>query len=162
MSDVHDLITVIERSRAFKAFTKEFPGYRLAHIFCNVKGEGPQIDAGYYSEKDDRIVSIGSDPITVHEPEEVFKDGGTVTPLELQTVKLGLQEVRDLAAGLRESKYAAHPVLQEICVLQQIDIPVWNITLVTQTLQMIHLRFDAITGELVTEELRNILDLRKQ
>ena len=82
--------------------------------------------------------------------------------LDKGSVSLGLREARDVVEGFRNEKYPAQqPVLQEICILQQAEVPVWNVTLVIGTLNMLNVKVHAETGEILHDHLRNIMDLRK-
>ena len=60
-----------------------------------------------------------------------------------------------------EEKYSEQVPSSYMIILQVIEnIPVYNITSITEAFAMINTRINAKTGEMVLEEMRSILDLR--
>lgn len=159
MSDVHDLVAKVEASEAFRQFKRAHKEQYLVHLFCHAKEEA-KVEIGYYGAEDDTITTFTTDPVERKPPEEVFKREGTLEELDLGEVEVGLSRAREIAEAYRREHYPAHPVTQEICILQRLGIQVWNLTLVTSTLNMLNIRIAAHSGEIISAEMRNILDLR--
>lgn len=160
-TDIHEQLSSLESSNEFKEFSLHNPDHYLVHVFCQVKGGRVVLEWGYYSEESDMIVVFETDPIKMRPPEKVFKEGGVLVPLSCEKVAVGFEQVREIAEACRRERYQDHPVQQELCILQQ-DPPVWNITLVFHTLNMLNLRIDAQEGKILHEDMRNILDLRAE
>ncbi|MBR9700274.1 hypothetical protein GOV11_00205 [Candidatus Woesearchaeota archaeon] len=160
MTDIHELIEKIEKSRPFKEFNKANPDHYLVHAFCHVKQDAGKVELGYYGKKTDKITVFTTDPIESRPPEEVLKESGVLRELDTKILKIGLTEARELAEKHLKEKYAGQQASQEICILQQAEVPVWNITLVLASLNMLNLRIQADSGEITYEDMRNILDLR--
>ena len=95
-------------------------------------------------------------------PEDVFKEQGALAQLDLSAVRIGFAQAIELAEKYRVQTYPHHPIMKMICVLQQQELPFWNMTLVTGTLQMINIRIDAVTGQLLSRSLHSIMDLAKE
>lgn len=161
MTDIHEMVSAVLETDAYKEFESGCECY-LAHVFSNVKDSEQITEVGFYDSDEDKITVFTTDPVTRRPPEEAFKESGKIERLAIQDVTLGLGEARDLARQHREENYPGHPVSQEICILQQIDSkPVWNMTLVTQTLHMLNVRLDAVSGSVLETDMQNILALRK-
>lgn len=161
MTDVHEYIQEVEESEAFETFSRESPEAYLVHVFSNVKQGQDGVEVGYYLPGKDAITVFTRAPVKARPPEDVFKEHGTVPRLEIGKVEVGFARARALADEYRKEHYPTHPVMQEICILQQMDVPVWNMTLVTQTLNMLNLRIDAASGAVIRTDMQNILSLRK-
>ncbi len=162
MTDVHDIIDAVEGSDEFREFRARHPHPYLAHLFCYAKSGSAPVEIGYYSERDDHIVVFDTKPVRARPPEGAFKEEGVIAPLDLASVGIGLAQARELAAARMRERYPAHPVQQEICILQQGDGPVWNLTIVTATLNLVTMRLDARDGAVLSDELRNIMDMQQK
>ena len=159
MIDVHGLVAAVEGSPAFVRFSGAAPARRLVHVFAR----GSDAEVGYYDPEADAITVFSTTaPIVASDAQEVFRDDraprGGLAGLDLTCVSIGLDGARSRASRLLA---AAHPVAQEILILQQRDgVPVWVVTLLTHTLHVLIVRLDARDGSVQSSEFRNVLDLR--
>jgi len=156
MKDVQGMWKEVQESNVFQQF--DSTGYVLAHVFFTEK---LGLEFGCYDEKNDKIVVFETNPVTMRPPEDVFKESGKLKALDMDKVAVGLHDARTLATAYLEEHYPQHPIQQEILVLQQAEHPVWNCTLVTKTLNMLNLKIDARSGDILHVGLHNIMDLRK-
>jgi hypothetical protein len=164
-TDVHETVTLIEASPEFQRFNAQNPHHYLVHAFASTKsldGDSPALELGYYGKETDMITVFTSLPIAAREPEEVFKKEGVLAQLDIAAVRIGLSEALRNAERLRSAHYPQHNVMQCFCILQQHDWPVWNITLVLGSLNMLNMKIDAMTGEALSRELQNIMSLRAE
>jgi hypothetical protein len=158
MTDVHTTVEEVESSDIFRTFTHSNPHHYLVHAFST----GKEIELGYYGKEDDKITIFKTHPVMMLPAEEVFKQSGTLQKLELDMVRLGLREALEHAEAERAKAYPHHSSMKFICVLQQSDEPTWNITLVTNTLQMINMKISAHSGEMRSREMHSIMDLARE
>lgn len=161
-NEVHEVVEKVEASPEFQEFSRQNPHHYLVHAFSTTAGTSSPIELGYYGEDTDLITVFKSDPIAAMPPEEVFKQGGTLKQLDLSAVRLGLKDALDRAEKERAAAYPRHATLKAICVLQQQDSPTWNITLVTGTLQMINMRIDALTGQVISRSMQSIMNIARE
>jgi hypothetical protein len=158
-TDVHTTVELVEGSKEFQEFNAQNPHHYLVHAFS---ATGTPLELGYYGKEADRIVVFKTNPIVAMPPEEIFKEEGKVLhALDLTAVRFGLKEALDRAEKQRQQVYPRHECMRTIAILQQADRPVWNITLVTNTLNMINMKIDAMTGELVSRDMQNIMSIVK-
>lgn len=166
-TDVHEVVERVETSPAFVDFNEENPHHYLVHAFVSTKSLTsevlPPLELGYYGKEEDKITVFTSDPVTARPPEEVFKEEGAIAPLDLLSLRQGLLDALRVAERTRAANYAAHATMQGFFILQQSGVhsrPIWNVTLVLATLNMVNLKIDAVTGEVLSRELQNIMSLR--
>jgi hypothetical protein len=149
----------VEAAMPFHAYRAAHPGSYLAHAFTTAEGKLIQpLELGYYAD-DDTITVFKGDPVMALPPDHVFKDQGTVERLDLGAVRLGPEAALAKAVQEQDERYPKHETRKAVLILQQRDVALWNITLVTATLQMINLRIDAATGAVLSCSLRSIMDL---
>ena len=156
LTDIQEFITTVETSDLFTEREYDY----LVHVFCHVRGDDAPVELGYYHKKEDTITVFTVNPVEKRPPEKVFKEAGVLGKLAVSDVTVGLSDVRQKAREYAAEKYPTHPVQQEICILQQAEIPMWNLTLVTSTLNMLSLKINAVTGEIFSEDMHNIMSLR--
>ncbi|HIH25109.1 TPA: hypothetical protein HA251_08810 [Candidatus Woesearchaeota archaeon] len=166
-TDVHETIERVEASDAFIAFNAENPHHYLVHAFATVRSLDPAVplpplELGYYGKEHDMITVFTSEPVAARPPEEVFKEEGSIAGLDLLALRQGFADALRIVERTRSSQYPAHAAMQGFCILQQNRVystPVWNITLVLNTLSMLNMKIDAVTGEVLSRELQNIMSL---
>ncbi len=161
-NDVHEVIEKVEASPEFQEFSEQNPHHYLVHAFSTAAGAPAPIELGYYGEDTDMITVFRSDPITAMPPEEVFKQDGKLKQLDLTAVRLGLKDALERAEKERAAAYPQHATIKAICILQQHDNPTWNLTLVTGTMQMINMRIDALTGQVLSRSIQSIMNIARE
>ncbi|MBU0472211.1 MAG: hypothetical protein KKF89_01065 [Nanoarchaeota archaeon] len=156
-------IEKIESSKAFKDFKEENPEFYLAHAFTIIDKIQQEWQVGYYGKKRDKVVVfITGETITKSPEEEIFKKPGHhVKELDLKKVKLTLETAINKAEELVKKKYSAEIVNKIICILQNLETELYNLTLITQAFNIINIRIDAKNGEVLRESRQSILGLKK-
>jgi len=153
-------IEQVEASEVFKAFKKENPLYYLAHVFYTV-GKGETCQIGYYGPDTDRVVVFNAgEPISQAPPEEVFKSQPVVEKLELESVKILLEQALSIAEKAHHEKYPHELISQKIVILQTLKGAVYNITHVTKTFNIFNIKIDAVSGKVLSEHMQSILGLQ--
>ncbi|RME52521.1 hypothetical protein D6783_04535 [Candidatus Woesearchaeota archaeon] len=160
MSTEQTLIKQLEKSNAFQAFKKQHPSAYLAHLFF-VEGTGEQSpEAGYYLPEEDKIAIFSTYPFRLKEPpQSVFKKEGTVKPLDLRHVAVSLSSAKKTLKQLLADKHPALTATKTILILQHLDEPIWNATLVTTSLQFLNVKISAKSGRVISDDIHNIMSL---
>lgn len=166
--DLRALIGQIEGSDAFARFAAATPKRRLVHVFAQgTPGAGPA-EIGYYDPTSDAITVFNVvEPIAASDAQPVFRGTEPDAPRDglaalcVDEITVGLEDARTRIGAMAAKEHAAHPVAQEILILQQRDgAPVWAATLLTHTLRVILVQLDARDGTVRSTESRSVLDLR--
>ncbi|MGV8162832.1 MAG: hypothetical protein ACP5N2_05880 [Candidatus Nanoarchaeia archaeon] len=154
---------LLVNSDEFKEFKNSSDHFYLVHIYQMAGGQAKSsLEFGFYNSKTDKIVVFETNPIKQRPEEEVFKDGGTIHPLHLEKVKLSLEQGLTAAENTRKEKYPSEIIYKTISLLQNIDRQVWNITLISLSFNILNIRIDAESGELVDTSIHSIMSLGKR
>ncbi len=155
MIDLKEVQSAIEASLLFQNWKKEHHAYLVHFFFMDEK-----IQVGYYDEKADSIVTfVKEKEITKSEDKEIFRQEKKIVPLDMNIVKIKVQEAVQKIEEIQKQKYHGDMVSKKIIVLQTLNnVPTYNITLITMTFKMINIRIDARTGSVLEEKMQPIMD----
>jgi len=176
-----DIIKKVEKNKSFKSFIKANPDYYLAHCFSMIdegkkdkeekakgKGTGAKKQAvkwelGYYSLKTDKIVVFETEPkINMRPEEDAFKKEGIIKKLDIAKVKISISKALKVCDELVDKKYPNRSITKKIIILQNLDKQIYNITLVTLSFDILNIRIDAITGEVLSDNIQSIMTLGRK
>ncbi|MFH1400226.1 MAG: hypothetical protein ABIH41_01790 [Nanoarchaeota archaeon] len=160
MTIAHQVKT-LEKSAIFKEFIAAQPSYYLTTVFVSFEGGKRQWQIGYYSSKTDKMVSFSTEPLAMSDEQEAFKDQGPIHPLELDHVKIELDEALGTCAAECKKKYLAHPITKQFIILQHLDSLVYNATFVTTTMNIINIKVDARDGTIVSSKVHPIIEFAR-
>jgi hypothetical protein len=150
----------LTESELFADFMSQTGEFYLAHIYQMLgKDDSTSLEFGFYSKITDRIVVFETNPIRKRDEEEVFKEAETIMPLRLETVKISMDDALAISEKACKEKYPSEIVHKKIVLLQNIEQQVWNITLISLSFNIINIRIDAETGEVVNINIHSIMDL---
>ncbi len=159
------LVKKVGESKAFKQFIKQNPDYYLVHCFCMLDDSSKDFnwELGYYSVKHDKLVVFETAPEIKMRPEEdAFKKEGIVKKLELGKVKVDVKKALKACDELVQKKYPGKSITKKIIVLQNIETQLYNITLVTMSFDIVNIRVDSATGEVLSDNIQNIMSLGRR
>ena len=156
---ITDLIKKVEESKPYNDWSKNNSG-KLAHIFF-IEGGLEAFDIGYYLEKEDKIASfeISGDRVIFKGSSDPFKEPNKkIKSLNIEKVKIDYENALKTASELQKEKYKTEIPFKQITILQNIDEgQVWNFTFITQAFKTLNIKIDAKTGEIVKDELINLM-----
>ena len=117
----------------------------------------------YYNQKTKKMktFAIVNDEVKVLEQntEPFQKEEKIIQKLDFTHIKVPFQEVLILIDNLMSSKYR-QTATQRIVSLHQENIPFWNITYITASLQILNVKVNAITAEIISEKMQNAMDFK--
>jgi len=159
-----DVIRVVEESVEFQGFSQINPTHYLVHAFAmttieNGVARPTPVELGYYGKDTDKITVFKTYPIRMLPEEQAFKEKGTIPQLTITDKTMPIMEAIITAERHRAALYPRHLSMKAICILQQKETPVWNITIVTHSLQMANFRIDAESGALISNDLQSLMNL---
>ena len=158
--DVFDAYKFLLESEEFQDFVKNEEGYYLVHAYLmEEKDKMPTWELGFYNETKDRIIVFQTEPIKRLPEEEVFKEAQTINKLNLDNVKISLSDANAVVEAVRQEKYKSELIMKKINLLQSLHKQVWNITLISTAFNIINVKIDSETGELISSNIHSIMNL---
>jgi len=159
--ELKDAIAAVEKSKEYAEFAKAHPKAYLAHAFSMEKPEDAfKWEFGYYAPDTKKIIVFETDPVHKKPEDDVYSEN-IVKKLDPASVKISPEEARRIALDLKQKTASAEMVTKLIVILQNLDVQVYNFTLVTHTFNIYNIRVDAASGEVVSSEMRSIMSLRR-
>ncbi len=159
--ELDEAVERLESSDTYQEFMDKNPDYYLVHAFNMEEQNWDDWQFGYYEEESDTIVAFHMGKEIERAPEDdVLKEDGSVEELDLDSVEVTPGEAVETAQKYQESEYPQEHVTKTILILQSEDgQQLYNITLVTQSFELLNLKVDASTGEIDEETKESIMDL---
>ena len=154
-----ELVHKVEKSTVFTTFRKDHPDYYLATVFFL---ENTGWTTGYYSKKEDRMITFTVDPVKQNPQDEVFKKDEFVTPLEIDDVKISIDKADEIIEKLHQEKYKVHDIVRKIILIQNHGGLHFNVTLITKTFHVINVILDAISGKVLKETIQNAMSFQEK
>jgi len=163
---IQNIIKKLEENEEFKAWHKESYASSLVHVFKMFdEANKDEFQVGYFNP-DETITTwiVGKDDIKMVPKEEIFKKPDSkIKKLDMDLIGLDFQQARGKAVKLQEEKYPNEKPMKEIAILQNLEIgQVFNITFVTQAFKTLNIKIDSKTGDVKSDELMSLMDLRKE
>lgn len=147
-------------SEEFKEFNKNEEGFIFVHAsMIKELGKKSSWEFGFFHQERDRMVIFETDPIKRLPEQEVFKKGPSINPLNLENVSISFEEAMKIVEDVRQEKYKTDPVSKYIIILQNLHKQVWNVTLITTSFNIINIKIDSATGEVISTNKHSIMDL---
>lgn len=155
-----ELRNLVESNDEYKTYRAHAPNALIAHVFINQKNNSEEWHLGYFDPDTKKITSFTTEP-TVHisGSDAALSKTGDVPPLSWNELKVEFATAKASAEKIMKEHYSAHPGAQMISVLQTIDIPVWNLTIVTNTFHIVNIRIDAVTGQVLAHAQQSLMGL---
>lgn len=155
--DFKTALKKLKNSSEFKKWVSKNKKSYLTYAFTMIENsEKSEWQIGYYDKKLDKVtVFTINNKIEINPEQDIFKKPGTaVKKVNLKDVKFGLDKILKKTQTIKEKKYPKELVTKTIAILQNIDLgQLWNITLVTSSLNTINIKIDAKTGKTIKHEL---------
>lgn len=155
--DVFDEYKKLKVEFEFKKFLRDNSDYYLVHVLVPETLEG--LEFGFFSPKKDRIVVFKTNPFFKGEEEEVFKEGKAISRLDIDVLKVNYLDAESVVKKICEKDYSSEEIKKRIVLLQVIEVPVWNITLICKSMNIINIRVDALSGEVIRNNKSSLLNM---
>ena len=150
-----EAITKVLNSEIFKKWhTDEY----LVSYFLMADTES----VDFFSKKNKKITSFNiSDKIEMKTDDIFQKEPRDIEELKIDEVIIKLEQATKIINEVKSKKVPAEQINKEIIILQQQKVPIWNLTLITSALNFLNVKINAITGEIIEENLESLMKLRK-
>lgn len=153
-----EILTIVEKSDVFKEYKQENPDSYLVHYFSMHKSNDREEQVGYFSPATKLVTTFSKEPAIAGSDEPASKED-TVRKLDMTEVSVSLDDAIETAHHVMKENYSSQNVTQEICVLQNLGEQLWNLTFITSAFNMINIRIDAKTGDVIKHEQHSIMSL---
>ena len=155
----------LKKSKEFKDWEKDSKKSYLADGFVmfdgnhNLKEIDWQID--FYSPQEDEMTSfiVSGKSISLKEEQKLVKGKEEyVNELKLEGIKISLKEAIDKV----KEKYPQEIPDKIIIILQNIEVPLWNITFLTSSFHILNVKINAESGDILEESLKPVFEIQKK
>lgn len=118
-----------------------------------------QLSVDYYDPNSDKITSFTKqkDEILSQESEVFRQEKKEIEELQINKIKIDQKKAEEIING----KYKDEAT-KKIFILQQITVPIWNITYLTSKLDILNVKLNAISGEIIEEKIESALNFQKK
>ncbi len=166
MPSIQEELDRLLSSSEFSEYKKSNPDAYFASVFIiappsNISNAEMELD--FYSKKSGKMQGFAmKETIVRKEEDKVFqKKKEHVQELDMKKVGVPLVKALESAEGLRADRYSGDVPSKLIIILQVIDKkPVWNITMVTDTLKLLNIKLDASSLEVISESIESLMSFR--
>lgn len=146
----------LTNSKVFKVWFKDNKDYHLCHyVLIN---EIPQFD--FYNPNTDKITSfIIEKSIKINKDQNIFKKQAEVLrELNIDEVKINLDDAYKIINDQEEFKHETFN--KKIIILQNIGVPLWNISLISNCFNILNVKINAIDGSILSEKYESLLNFK--
>ncbi len=163
--NLNDIIVKVETSNEYSEVMKENPNCYLTHVLHMTSLDDiKEYQVGYYNKDNDKIITfaLSNGNIQVMPAQDVFKKPGSVVK-ELFTTNFGdttFEEVDKLANEFQVDKFPKYLPIKKMIILQNIaeHDTVWNVTFFTGTADILNVRINPETKEVIYHNLVNLMN----
>ncbi len=161
--DIQKEYNTLIHSDEYRTFNSVPNDFYLVHIYKMMDAKvQSKMEFGFYSPEKDKMVIFETNPAKKQDEEEVFKDSRLINELNLSAVKVSMEDALSITEKTRQEKYKSELIYKTIIILQNLGTQVWNITLVSLSFNIINIRIDAATGDVLDSNIHSIMSLGKR
>ncbi len=166
LNNIKDAVATIKEKEKFIKYKEENPESYLTSAFSMVEYERMddafwQLD--FYSPKTKKITSfVLHEKIEVKEEQDIFqKEKNDLMALDLKSIKINFREAIDTINEFIDNKYSGESPSKIIVILQATDNkPVWNITYLTKSFNILNIKLNAEDGTIIADKLESVLKFK--
>jgi hypothetical protein len=152
MLNISDAYSKIIESEEYKIWKEDNPDSFLSSAFLDEKEW--QFNFFY----DNKLITFTFDEKIKSEESDVYDKQGEMKELNLDEIKVNLEEAEEIVNKIMEEK--KERITKKIIVLQQKEKPCWNITYITSALNVLNIKINAITKEIIEQKFENIMNFK--
>lgn len=151
-------------SKQFKSWQKNHLGSYLTHFYRTLDDQYNLTnywEIGFYDKKTDKITAfVIGEKIAVKPEETPFRpEGLKIDKLDLKEIKLIFQQALEIFQQVRQHQYPREILLSGFLILQNFqEKNIWNISFATRSFNILNVKIDASTKELVSHQLVNFIE----
>ncbi len=162
MQNIECSVKILSKQEIFKDYKKNNPNIFLLSAFTILETEELIWQLNYYNPDKDNLVTFTPVKNKRTEEQKLFKESKDIQKLNLKNKKINIDKALDIITKLLNEKYSSEKINKEIITICTIkDKTLWNFMLLTSSLKTINIKLDALTYEIISQELIPLTSLRK-
>lgn len=149
-------------SEVFRKWKESNKSTYFAHAFSILDAENKgEWQFGFYNPDNDMITTFFMGDAVTHSPEtEIAKHDTTkINELDIEKVEIDFKEALQTAEKCQEDNYQGDKPLKKVMILQNLsDGLLWNVSFLTMKFNVINIRINAITKEIIEHKKASMMD----
>lgn len=161
MNKLQQVLKLVEDSDVFKNWHKKHANFYLCAFFRNIGNmDNIEWQVHYYWPENDTITvfSVGAEINIVEEDSLILKrNDEKVEELKLDNINVDLLRALEIADNYIKENYPKEEIVKRLIILQKLKRIVWNITCMTLSVNLLNVKLDAESGEVIEESMGPLL-----
>ena len=155
--NINQAISEVQNSNAFKKWHNR-DDYLVSCLFLN-----DEWNISFYSKKTQKITSFSmKENIEIDGEDKAFqKTPKDIEELKIENIKITLEEAEEIVGKIKQEKAPAEDVNKKIIILQQQDVPIWNITYITTSFNILNVKINATNKDKIYESFEPVFAMKK-
>lgn len=150
----NEALEALEKNKEFNDWKSTHDKAYLANFF--LLKERKEVKLAYFNPENNKFTTFIPKPFEILPEDDVLADA-IPQQLDMHKVHLPLSKAMDIAEK-ELNKKGTQIVNQTVAILQCLQVPLYNITFVTMTFNIVNIRIDASSGELIKSAVSNLMD----
>jgi len=158
-------IKKIESSKEYKSWKSKHKDSFLCGCFSILEDMNniPEWQVDFYNPKQDMISSfvIRDDQVILSAEDKVFKKPtDKVEKLEIKKVKTELEKALSQVDKIKSETCPQESIAKAIIILQNIKIPIWNISYMTASMNILNVKINASDNKVINHDFVSMLKFK--
>ena len=161
---VKDALKKLEKDNKFKEWKNKNKEFFITNAFIMIQDNEDinNIQIGYCNKKENKITSFIVSNDIEEFSDKIFKEpNAKVLKIDINNVNIDAEEALNKANKFQKTFYPTAVSNKKILLLQNKgNGEIWNITFITNSLEVLHFNIDSKDGELLMHEKSSLLQFR--
>lgn len=118
----------------------------------------------FYNPDDETMTSfsVNDDEVKIQEEGSKFfsKKGTKIEQIDLEKVKLFFDDMIKIVKEFVLKNHKSERMMKRIFILQKIGQPLWNATFIMESMNILNIKIDAKSGEILENKFDHIMTMR--
>lgn len=160
MQNIKNSVKILSKQEIFKDYKKNNPKIFLLSAFTILENEELIWQLNYYNPDKDNLVTFIPIKNKRTEEQKLFKENNDIQKLDLK--KININKALEIINKLLNERFPLEKINKKIITIYTIkDKALWNFMMLTSSLKTINIKLDALTCEIISQEIIPINALRK-
>ena len=154
LQEIKEKLNSLKETKEFKDFIQNSDKSFLNSIMLD-----PNPNFNFYNPEIDKFFTFYiDDQVTIEESGVFRKEKKYLFELNIDEIKIDFDQVKDIIKEILFKNKNSEK--KSMIILKQEEVPIWGIILITSELNVISLKINALTSNIIEEKVQNILKFR--